>query len=363
MRYPGLIPGKQKNVGDQTFGWNYGRMDNDGKKYIDPMLNFGCYTLGYGRTQIMNYVHNNMCIKPEVAENFFDTQPIKLNNATWKLAKMLKGLTGYRSIFSLSGSDAVEGAVKLASAYQKQIGQPQRNGIVTFKGSYHGSTALTQSMGDGLFNDPFYTTKPYPNILRLPVDFYVDHYNWDNVMCVVVESCPYSNGIKPHSERFWNNIIQIQKKGVLLIVDDIMTGGGKTGNFVGWKKLPVEPDIFTMGKAITGGYFPLSIALYNDTIHDALPRRFDWEHGFTYSFSLPGILSCLAYIKILEDELLMKKHRDIVVRAVDLFRNLGYTVKGQFGTIIEIEREHRGMYTIPIDATEEYYDVLEQQLK
>ena len=142
MRYPGLIPGKQKNVGDQTFGWNYGRMDNDGKKYIDPMLNFGCYTLGYGRTKIMNYVHNNMFIKPEVAENFFDTQPIKLNNATWKLAKMLKGLTGYRSIFSLSGSDAVEGAVKLASAYQKQIGQPQRNGIVTFKGSYHGSTCL-----------------------------------------------------------------------------------------------------------------------------------------------------------------------------------------------------------------------------
>ena len=107
----------------------------------------------------------------------------------------------------------------------------------------------------------------------------------------------------------------------------------------------------------------MSITLYNDKIHDALPRRFDWEHGFTYSFSLPGILSCLAYIQILEEELLMKKHRDIVVRAVDLFRNLGYTIKGQFGTIIEIEREHRGMYTIPIDANDEYYYVLEQQLK
>ena len=132
---------------------------------------------------------------------------------------------------------------------------------------------------------------------------------------------------------------------------------------MGWKKLPVEPDIFTMGKAITGGYFPLSIALYNDKIHEALPRRFDWEHGFTYSFSLPGILSCLAYIKILEEELLMKKHRDIVVRAVDLFHKLGYTIKGQFGTIIDIEREQRGMYTIPIDANDEYFHVLEGQLK
>ena len=59
----------------------------------------------------------------------------------------------------------------------------------------------------------------------------------------------------------------------------------------------------------------------------------------------------------------MKKHRDIVVRAVDLFNNLGYTIKGQFGTIIEIEREQRGMYTIPIDASDEYFYVLEQQLK
>ena len=59
----------------------------------------------------------------------------------------------------------------------------------------------------------------------------------------------------------------------------------------------------------------------------------------------------------------MKKHRDIVVRAVDLFNNLGYTIKGQFGTIIEIEREQRVMYTIPIDASDEYFYVLEQQLK
>ena len=133
MRYPGLIPGKQKNVGEQEYGWCYGRMTLDGKKYIDPMLNFGCYTLGYGRMQIMNYVRDNMCIKPEIGENFFDNQPLKLNNCAWKLAKILKGITGYRSIFALSGSDAVEGAVKLASAYQSLTNK--RKKIVTFENS------------------------------------------------------------------------------------------------------------------------------------------------------------------------------------------------------------------------------------
>ena len=120
---------------------------------------------------------------------------------------------------------------------------------------------LTQSMGDGLFNDPFYTMDPYHNILRLPVDFDLDHYNWDTVMCVVVESCPYVNGIKPHSERFWNNISQIQRAGCYNSRRHLHRRR-KDSNFVGMKKLPVKPDIFTMGKAITGGYFPLSIAPY-----------------------------------------------------------------------------------------------------
>ena len=362
MRYPGLIPGTQKNVADQTYGWDYGTIE-DGHKRIDPMLHFGCFTLGYGRQDIIDYVSDNMRVKPEIAENFFDDNPLRLNDATWELARILKAITGYRSIFSLSGSDAVEGAVKLASAYQKQIGQDERKGIVTFKGSYHGSTLLTQSMGDGLFNDPFYTMKPYNSILRLPVDFYVDHYNWDNVMCVVVESCPYSNGLQPHTERFWHNISQIQERGVIIIVDDIFTGGGKTGNFMGWKKLPVTPDICTMGKAITGGYFPLSMVLYSDKVDQVLPRNFEWEHGFTYSYSLPGILSCLKYIDILAEDGLMKSHRDVVVRAVDLFNKMGYTIKAQYGTIFEIQREHRKLYTIPINATDEYYAVLEDELK
>ena len=219
MKYPGLIPGKQKNVGDQEYGWCYGRMTLDGKKYIDPMLNFGCYTLGYGQMQIMNYVHNNMCIKPEIGENFFDDQPIALNNATFKLAKTLRAITSttttckdcgdgrqipvkYRSIFALSGSDAVEGAVKLASAYQQEVGSPQRNKIVVFRDSYHGSTMLTQSLGDGIFNDPFYTMDPYHNINRLPIEFVVDNHNWDDVMCVLVETCPYTGGIRPHTESF-----------------------------------------------------------------------------------------------------------------------------------------------------------------
>ena len=105
----------------------------------------------------------------------------------------------------MSGSDAVEGAVKLASAYQKEVGSPQRNKIVVFRDSYHGSTLLTQSMGDSLLGDPFYTMDPYHNINRLPIEFVVDNHNWDDVMCVLVETCPYTNGIRPHTEEFWKN--------------------------------------------------------------------------------------------------------------------------------------------------------------
>jgi len=80
-------------------------------------------------------------------------------------------MTGYKSIFALSGSDANEGAIKLASAYQKLVGEHKRTKIVCFENSYHGSTFLNYNMGDSLFNDPFYTLKPYDQVIRLKRDF------------------------------------------------------------------------------------------------------------------------------------------------------------------------------------------------
>ena len=75
-------------------------------------------------------------------------------------------------------------------------------------------------MGGSLFGDPFYTMDPYHNILKLPVDFDLNQYDWSEVMCLVVESCPYVDALRPHTEEFWKKVSQIQEQGVIIIIDD-----------------------------------------------------------------------------------------------------------------------------------------------
>ena len=359
----GLIPGVQRLTNVAKPHWQYGYID-DGKKIIDPLLHYGCFTLGFDRHDILDYVYDNIKVKPEIAESIVQNENLYLNEPSYELSDKLFLMTGYKSIFALSGSDANEGAIKLASAYQKLVGQHKRTKIVCFENSYHGSTFLNYNMGDSLFNDPFYTLKPYDQVIRLKRDFDINAVDWQDVMCVMVETCSYGQQLRPNTEEFWNKIKQIQQLGVIVIIDDIFIGGGKTGSFAGWKQTPIQPDIFTMGKAITAGFFPLSITMYNEKIDDVLPEEFDWEHGFTYNYSLPGVLSCIKYIDILHKEQLMSQHHSIVATAKTIFEEAGYSIVGQFGTLFDLLKgdDHK-FFIIPINATEEYFTVLKGQLQ
>ena len=350
-KYPGLIPGPQNLIGFQKPYWQYGNIIN-GVKQIDPVLHFGCFVLGFNRWDIIDYVNDRMKVKPEVAESFIMEDNLRLNDVSWELAEQLYTMSGYKSIFALSGSDANEGAIKLASAYQKQLGQVQRTKIVCFENSYHGSTFLNYSMGDSLFEDPFYTLKRYDQVIRLKRNFEIKDTNWDEVMCVMVETCSYGHGLEPNSKEFWSKIAQLQEQGVIVIVDDIFMGGGKTGTYVGWKDFPIVPDICTMGKAITGGFFPLSVTLYSQKIKDSLPKDFRWQHGYTYSFSIAGIASALEYLKLLD----LKQYKDIIKEAKKILDKYTITNFGNY-FYINVNNEDR-LYMIPLNATEEYFKIL-----
>jgi adenosylmethionine-8-amino-7-oxononanoate aminotransferase len=123
----------------------------------------------------------------------------------------------------------------------------------------------------------------------------------DDICAVVIETASWQNGLYNPGKEFWSGLRKIcTDKNLVLIVDDIAMCGGKTGTFFGWTGM-VEPDIFTMGKALTGGYFPLSATLVNERIYDVIKEKL-WVHGFSYSFSLSGIYSTLAYLDIIENE-------------------------------------------------------------
>ena len=365
--FKGLIPKKQRDVEFQQTPWKFGHI-KDGIKIVDPGLHHSCFILGYNDdTFISNVIDRFKNLKPVVAEydNLLD-QGSKIDHNSFELAEKLYEITsGYKSIFSLSGSDANEGAVKLASAYHYLLGNTHRKNIVSFKPSYHGSTLLTSSLGyENVMSDPFYTMDSYPNIIRLDRHFDIDLVDWNSVFCIIVETCSYGEYMTPFTNEFWNKLTHLQQTyDVILIIDDIFTGGGKTGNFVGWKHLPVIPDIFTMGKAITTGHFPLSVVLYNDKISKVLPSNFEWNHGFTYSFLSSGVASVLEYIDILERDKLLSNYQTLVDRATTVFLNNGFKIINQFGLFFLVTYHQELLYLIPLNADDEYFDVLSDNLK
>jgi adenosylmethionine-8-amino-7-oxononanoate aminotransferase len=361
----GLIPGQQKPTHPSKDHWQFGTVEN-GIKKIDPLLHYGCFTLGFDRTDIIQHVCDSIKnVKPEIAESSIYNEDLKLNHASYELSDKLFNMSnGYRSFFALSGSDANEGAVKLSSAYHSIKKNQNKNKIVSFYRSFHGCTFLNSNLGDLLVNNPLYTMNRYDGVIRLNRDFDVNSVDWNQVMSIIVETCSWGDDLTPNSDIFWEKIKYVQEKfDVILIVDDIFIGGGKTGNYIGWKHLPIQPDIFTMGKSITGGYFPLSITMYNEKIHNILPTNFEWDHGYTYSFSLPGINSALKYIDILEKEQILDKHQSIQNTAIKTIQSTGFEILNRFGCLYMIRKGNfKNLYMMPLNANDEYFTVLKQDL-
>jgi len=365
--FKALLTAKQGAVTLEKEYWDYGIVI-DNKKIVDHMLHHSCFTLGYNQPRIVDAVSNVVRnIKPEIAETLTPGQPLYVNNVTLQLAEKLYNITGgYRSFFSLSGSDANEGAVKLASAYHYLKGNKNKKYIVSLRKSFHGSTFLSQSIGcENLMINPFYTMDRYHGVKHVNRNFKIEDTDWSEVSCFVVETCNYGGRMDPFTDDFWARLQTLQQEhNVLIVIDDVFFSGGKTGNYVGWKHLPIEPDIFTIGKAITGGFFPLSAFLYNDKVHQALPDNFYWDHGFTYNYSISGIVSALEYLKIADEQNLFTNVPNIIERATKTFKESGYLILNNFGTVFVIAHAKRGstMYVVPINATDEYFEVLKENL-
>lgn len=269
---------------------DYGFIEN-GKEYLDLSLGAcGCFPLGFKRKDIVDYVADRMKETPFCGGEFYITNDavIDLTDRIYKMSG------GYKSAFALSGSDAIEGSLRLAQLYNG------RNKFLGFKKSYHGSTYLSSSVSDATYMTDIFGKDPRCIISDYKLDSITD-----DLCAVIVETSSWQNGLYDPGVEFWEGLRAIcTNKDIVLIVDDIALCGGKTGTFFGWMG-KIRPDIFTMGKALTGGYFPLSAVCADQKIFDKIKYEI-FVHGFSYSFSLSGIYSALKYMNILEEEHLLE---------------------------------------------------------
>jgi adenosylmethionine-8-amino-7-oxononanoate aminotransferase len=277
-----------------------------------------------------------------------------------RLASLLPGDLDH-VFFSESGSVAVEVAMKIALQYRFNRGEPARTRFLSFQHGYHGDTFMTMSVCDPeegmhqLFGDvlPHQLVVPLPSTVALAAEFErAVAAEADRLTAVIVEPLVQAaGGMKFHSPETLACIAAVAKRhDLLLILDEIATGFGRTGTLFACEQAGVVPDIVTLSKALTGGTLPLAATVASTDVYAAFlsddPGR-ALMHGPTYAGNALACAAANASLDLFEAEPRLKQVADIAVqleKGLRLCRGLrdvrDVRVKGAIG-VVELARVPR----------------------
>ncbi len=233
--------------------------DHNGKRYLDWLQGWAVNCLG----------HSPACIQEALtvqAKKVINPSPAFYNEPTIKLASMLTQHSCFdRVFFANSGAEANEGAIKLARKWgklHKNAAGENRYEIITFDHSFHGRTLATMSAsGKEGWDTMFAPQVPGFPKAHLNDLASVEALITDKTVAVMLEPVQGEGGVIPSSKEFMQGLRALTSKhGVLLIVDEVQAGMGRTGKLFAYELSDIEPDIMTLGKGIGGGV-PLAALL------------------------------------------------------------------------------------------------------
>jgi len=268
--------------GQGSFLW-----DNTGKRYLDFVQGWAVNCLGHSPAVVADALATQ-------AKLLLTPSPAFYNEPSLKLAKALVDHSCFDQVFfANSGAEANEGAIKLARKY----GALHKNGafeIITFEGGFHGRTLATMSAcGKKAFETLFEPKVPGFRKAKLNDLASVRKLINDNTVAVMLEPIQGEAGIWPATDQFLQELRALTKEhDLLLIVDEIQTGMGRTGTLFHYEHADIEPDIMTLGKGIGGGV-PLAALL-------ATERASCFEHGDQGGTFNGNPLMCAAGLVVLD---------------------------------------------------------------
>lgn len=293
--------------------------DVDGKRYLDGSSGAMVSNIGHSNPRVLDAMRRQMEKSTFGYRLHFETEPGERLAA--KVARAMP--EGMEKVFFVSGgSEAVESAVKLARQYAVTVGQESRWKVISRTPSYHGSTLgalaltsyqpLTQPFGplmqampkipapraylDGLdFDDPA-TGAHYAAMLERKI---VEE-GPETVLAFIQEPVGgASTGALVPPEGYMPLVREIcDRHGVLLIHDEVMSGGGRTGRFLSADHWGVAPDIIAISKGFGAGYAPLGAMIAHDRLVEHVLRSGGFMHGHTYA---GNPLACAAGLAVLEE--------------------------------------------------------------
>ena len=264
--------------------------DIEGKKYLDFASGIAVFALGYRNKEY------NDALKAQI-DKIIHTSNYYYNRPAIEAARKLKAISGLdRVFFTNSGAEAVEGAIKAARKYAYLKDGRTDHEIIAMNHSFHGRTFGALSVtGNPHYREPF---EPMIGHIR-----FADLNDFDSVLtqvtektcAVILETVQGEGGLNPATEDF---LLQVKKlceqKDILLLLDEIQCGMGRTGYMYAWQKYGVKPDIMMTAKALGCGV-PVGAFLMTEKV--AANSLTAGDHGTTYG---GNPLACAAICKVIE---------------------------------------------------------------
>jgi acetylornithine/N-succinyldiaminopimelate aminotransferase len=266
--------------------------DENGKKYLDFLGGLAVNSLGYAHPEIMAVLRDE-------AENVLHVSNLLYHPFQAPLAEKLTRLSGMdRAFFANSGTEAIDGAIKLARAYARKQSPAEpfeRYEILALENSFHGRTfgALSATWPEK-YRQPFEPLVPGVRFVRQNDIAHLRESLTPRVAAVLVEVIQGEGGVVEVREEFLKAAAELCcARGALLICDEIQCGLGRTGRFFAFTKFGLQPDVVIVAKPLAAG-LPLAAILAREEVAQAF---FPGMHGTTFG---GGPLQCRLALKVLE---------------------------------------------------------------
>jgi L-2,4-diaminobutyrate transaminase len=283
--------------------------DRDGNTFLDGFGGLYCVNVGYGRKEIAEAIAKQAHELAYTHAYAGQGTEVSITLAHMVAERMPKGLN--HTYFGLGGSDANETNVKIAWYYQNVLGRPKKKKIISRKRAFHGSGIVSGSLtGLPYFHNqfdlpvqgilhtemPYYFRRPVGSMTEadltahcvMELEAMIAREGADTIAAFIGEPVLGTGGIVPPPAGYWPAIQAVLKKhDILLIVDEVVTGFGRTGRMMGSTLYGIEPDLVAIAKGLTSAYAPLSGSVVSDRVWavlaDGTNKFGPFGHGFTYS--------------------------------------------------------------------------------
>jgi L-2,4-diaminobutyrate transaminase len=310
-------------------------LDIHGRSYIDGMAGLWCVNVGYGRTELgdamrehagrLGYYHAFSSMGTDtpglLAERIVDLAPPGMSKV----------------FFGCTGSDANDTQVKLVWFYNNVLGRPEKKKIIARDRGYHGVSVMSAGLTGlpGLHTDfdlplpmvrhttaphrlweaePGATDEAFAQKLADDLEALILAEGPETVAAFIAEPVMGAGGVLVPPATYFERIQDVLRRhDVLLIADEVITAFGRLGAWFGSGLFAVEPDLITVAKGLTSGYFPLSGSIVSDRVWRVLvdgSRGGPFGHGYTYSAHPLAAAVAMANLDLIESEGLLAQARE-----------------------------------------------------